>query len=1032
MKIVAILGDSSDKIKFLIDTGASISCIPKNIFIKNKHFQSTKIKLIAANNKPITVYGEYSTNIRIKGLPGSYRWTFIVADVGTPILGMDFLHHYGFVINCKRATLQDENQNYSAICEIIDVNSDYLNSTRVFIKDDMANVHSFVKNLLDKYPNVINPSKSKISNKIPEDIHHTIDTGDSPSVSTRARRLTSEKLKVCKTQIDDLLKAGIIRPSKSSWASPLHFVPKKSKEWRMVGDYRGLNQKTLPDKYPLPHIQDLSYRLHGAKFFSKIDLTRAYYNIPVKEEHRPKTAIITPFGLFEFNRMPFGLRNAGATFQRFMNSIFNNSMFIFVYLDDVLIFSPSLEEHKRHIEYVMDVLAKYNLQIAIEKCEFFKNEIEFLGVKLSKDGISPEPDKISTIDEFLLPEKPTMLRRYLGMIGFYRHLIPNFAQMVYPMTELMRLSDMKSDLVWSDEAVKSFETSKSELKKTKSLPFLHPEESNFHLVTDASQYAIGGALHQLINGKPVPVGFFSKKLSSTECRYATYDRELLAAYKGVLQFKHIIEGQSVTIFTDHKPLESAFSSGKAGKSDRQQRHLSIISEYVQDVKYIRGEDNIVADYLSRPINKINTPSIDLPSIAREQAGLDIDLVTDKTIKVRLSKGMDLICETSTATPRPYIPYSLRKLIFDSFHSLHHPGTKSSVHIIKSRYYWPQMDKDIKAWVKECQGCQTAKVNRHTKTEISTFYSGGRFQTVHIDIVGPLPPCDIVGQSFSKPFKYLLTCIDRSTRWIEATPITEITAEAIATAFVNTWISRFGVPLYVITDRGTQFESELFQRLSEMVGFHRIRTTAYHPQTNGMIERTHRTIKAALKARKGNWCSSLPLILMGLRMSPKLSKTFSPFSAVTGSEMMIPKSIIDSESNQSSQLTHKFITDLADHFSSIDFDALSAGEDHSKKNRYIPKALSNAEFVWIRVDRVKHPLEAPYFGPAKVLRKFSNTYEVELPTGKKDVVSIERLKPAVLKSSQPSATKEKQTVPDSDAKVLRSGRRVRFANHVQYI
>ena len=165
----------------------------------------------------------------------------------------------------------------------------------------------------------------------------------------------------------------------------------------------------------------------------------------------------------------------------------------------------------------------------------------------------------------------------------------------------------------------------------------------------------------------------------------------------------------------------------------------------------------------------------------------------------------------------------------------------------------------------------------------------------------------------------------------------------------------------------------------MVGFHRIRTTAYHPQTNGMIERTHRTIKAALKARKGNWCSSLPLILMGLRMSPKLSKTFSPFSAVTGSEMMIPKSIIDSESNQSSQLTHKFITDLADHFSSIDFDALSAGEDHSKKNRYIPKALSNTEFVWIRVDRVKHPLEAPYFAPAKVLRKFSNTYKVELPT-----------------------------------------------------
>nr|XP_040574631.1 protein NYNRIN-like [Lepeophtheirus salmonis] len=268
-----------------------------------------------------------------------------------------------------------------------------------------------------------------------------------------------------------------------------------------------------------------------------------------------------------------------------------------------------------------------------------------------------------------------------------------------------------------------------------------------------------------------------------------------------------------------------------------------------------------------------------------------------------------------------------------------------------------MDKEIKAWAADCVNCQKSKVGRHIKTDIQPFYAGGRFQTIHLDIVGPLPPVEIPGQSSLLPYRYILTCIDRASRWIEVCPLTDITASAIANAFIYVWISRFGVPLYVITDRGKQFESELFHQLSLMVGFHRLRTTSYHPQTNGMIERVHRVIKSALKAKNTKWYFALPIVILGLRMIPS-ANSIPPFTALTGSEIMIP-----------------------------------SGTNHSSKLSYVPKDILTTEYVWIRVDRVKGPLEAPYTGPAKVISRNSHTFRVEYLSGKQDVVSIERLKPA---------------------------------------
>ena len=321
----------------------------------------------------------------------------------------------------------------------------------------------------------------------------------------------------------------------------------------------------------------------------------------------------------------------------------------------------------------------------------------------------------------------------------------------------------------------------------------------------------------------------------------------------VLHFRHHIESRYVLLLTDHKPLCSAFKSVTPAKSDRQQRHLSLLTEYLADASYIKGSQNIVADCLSRPANAVTLDVCDLPEIAKVQSSdEEMQAYSDRLKSFQLlNSDRRVLCDTSTPFPRPFVPASLRMSVFNSLHSLSHSGIKSTLKLVKSRYFWPDMDRSIRKWCRECMCCQQSKIHRHTKSAVSNFdLPSSRFQTVHIDIVGPLPLVQNPSDPYINPYKYLLTCIDRATRWIEVHPLAD-TAQTVALAFVNVWISRFGVPLHVITDRGSQFESEMFDELASVVGFHRLRTTAYHPQSNGLIEPTHRTIKAALMARKEN-------------------------------------------------------------------------------------------------------------------------------------------------------------------------------------
>lgn len=560
-----------------------------------------------------------------------------------------------------------------------------------------------------------------------------------------------------------------------------------------------------------------------------------------------------------------------------------------------------------------------------------------------------------------------------------------------------------------------------------------------------------------------PFHFFSKKLSEVQRKYSTYDRELLGAYLSVLHFKHLFEDQNVTLFTDHKPLVCAFRSPHVAKSDRQQRYWSFITEYITDVQYVRGSDNIVADCLSRPVAAVQIDAYDLPSIARSQVhDEETQAASSRLTKFPLSAGLHIWCDVSTPHPRPFLPAECRYPIFVMLHNISHAGVRGTIRLIKSRYVWPFMDSSIKQWVRSCTACQQSKITRHTKSNLSDFsIPSDRFETVHLDIVGPLPPATSPDHPLAVPYCYLLTCIDRATRWPEAIPLTNITAQAVAQAFLVNWISRYGVPYYVVTDRGSQFESELFQELSRSVGFHRLRTNAYHPQSNGMVERLHRVIKTSIMARGENWLSALPLVMLGVRLLPAESG-FSPFTAMTGSSLLCPRILIDGKSG-TSRLQNDFVRDLCSRMSEIDFCRISGPSNHSNQRySYVPRELMTCEQVWLRTDRVRKPLEAPYCGPYKVVRRSEKVFVLEMPSGALQSVSIDRLKPAHVTLPQVEHTKRTSdmshtevlaseenasaatpvpasgpTVPSPPASTLtpvatRSGRSVRFRKHPDFV
>ena len=745
---------------------------------------------------------------------------------------------------------------------------------------------------------------------------HSIDTGDHPPICQPLRRMPFSLRPQVDKMLQEMLNQGVIQPSSSPWASAVVLVRKKDGSMRFCVDYRRLNHITKLDEFPLPRIDDNLDVLAGCKYFTTLDLASGYWQVAMEPTAREKTAFTTYSGLYEFCRMPFGLVNAPATFQRLMEIVLHGLVrhSCLVYLDDVLVMGSTIEEHNTNLAEVLDRIRRAGLRLKPRKCKFAQESVAYLGHVVTANGVETDPEKLEAVRSYPVPVDAKSLRSFLGLASYYRRFVPGFAKVA---GLLHSLTKKDVTFAWSPECQESFEELKHLLTTSPVLAF--PDFSwRFILETDASGAGLGVVLAQeQLDHSVRPIAYASRTLLKHECNYRITELEGLGVVWAVKHFRAYLYGHPCTVYTDHEALKSLLNTPHPpGKLARCGMALQEVDLTIQ---HCSGKHNLNADALSR-FPQAHPPTediIDLPEgvVASISEG-DGDLATlqreDEELKVivtYLEAGVlpedDRIAKRIVLTQSQYViddgvlyriasdstlrvipPSPMRETLFQEAHwgkfGAHLSGSKVHSELGK-HYWWEGMRSDITRWSRACLVCATHNPGRGPRPPLSPIPVSGPFDRIGVDVI-QFPKSREGNQ-------YAVVFMDYLTKWPEAFAVPDQSAATISRLLVEQVVSRHGVPAEILSDRGCAFLSGLMKEVETLLGFHKVNTSAYHPQTDGLVERFNQTLTSMLantvREDGRDWDTKLPYVLFAYRACCHESTQESPFYLLYGRDPKLP-------------------------------------------------------------------------------------------------------------------------------------------------
>ena len=925
-------------LSFELDTGTFRTIVPHDVFRKNfpnTPLNSSNAQLRSYGNNSLKIAGETKVTVESDGNFCKLPIT-VLHEKGRCLVGRNWIKSLGLLDKVRDSLCHVSEKIHSVDSE------DFTKSYPLLFREGLG--------LMKKFK-----------------VHIELDENVQPKYHNSRPVPYALREKVT-AALDELVEKGTISPVNSSkWASAIVPVLKPDKSVRICGDFRIANKAVVTDKYPIPRSEDLFSSIAGGKYFTKLDMAAAYNQLELDDESKCITTINTPKGLFQFNRLCFGISSSPGIFQRAMDQLLKNVPGVLCFLDDILISGETKKIHDERVKQVLSILQEAGLTLNAKKCQWRALEISYLGFRVDKDGIHPSEDKIAAIRNAPAPKDIKGLQAYLGLLNFYRKFIPNASSLLEPLNLLLR---KETSWVWGVEQQKAFQKSKQIL--TSDSVLVHFDAKHPIIVTaDSSSYGIGAVLALKIDGQERPVAYVSRTLNSAERNYCQTEKEALALVYAVKKFHFYLYGQNFTAVTDHKPLLGLFSHDKqisVQASGRIQRWSLILQAYKFNLVHKSGKTIGNADALSRlpidcgnlavpvPTEWVNLVEFlsDTPITAQKIAAETKNCEVLSKIKKFLLEGWpnsleksDEIQSFSTRRAelclqegcvlwgnRVVIPKSLRQNVLSELH-VSHPGMTRMKELARSYLWFPNIDREIEKFVENCDSCQERRSSPKSAPLHPWEWPQNAWFRLHIDHAGPFLN------------KYFFIVVDSYSKWPEIFIVNSINSQTTINCLRSVF-ARFGIAPMLVSDNGPAFVSEEFRKFTEMNGIRHVRVAPYHPASNGLAENMVKNMKRSLAhSREGGIQKNLDNFLMRYRVTPHSTTGKTPAELLLKRKIRCVFDLLSPEEITRNRVQQK---------------------QESQKKYHDPKAPRKLEVSPTSDVRVRNYTKGPKWVPGRVVEK----------------------------------------------------------------